>query len=323
MRAFLPKDTPIIAVSATLTPRVKEDIIGKLQLKCNYVYINTGNNRPNVAQVVRAMEHPMKSHRDLDFLIPTTINSPADIAKTFLYTDDVKEGVSITDYLNEHVPEALQTLGLVRPYNAAMSKKYRKGVMKLFRDGAIRILVCTDAAGMVSDDSIIRYILLLTVTLNILQGCNIADIDLVVQWKLPHNLSSWVQRSGRAARGSGRHGLAVMIVEKSAYEVSPIERISNTKVGPTLAPPITKVQTGRRHIRKAAHSKNGPEYGVLHGSKRGQHSGKHDIISAINEFSEVPRDAIKEGLYLYIQTTNCRRGLLATVFENVAWGEHS
>jgi len=32
-----------------------------------------------------------------------------------------------------------------------MSKKYRKRVMRLFREGKIRILVCTDAAGMVRD----------------------------------------------------------------------------------------------------------------------------------------------------------------------------
>ncbi len=47
------------------------------------------------------------------------------------------------------------------------------------------------------------------------------------------------------------------------------------------------------------------------------------LYQLINEFLEVPRDATKEGLYLYIQTTNCRRRLLATVFENIDWGEHS
>lgn len=150
VRAFLPKNTPIIAVSATLTPRVKEDIVAKLQLKSNYIYINIGNNRSNVAQIVRAMEHPMKTHRDLDFLIPTPVGSPAMILKAFLYTDDVKEGALITDYLNSRVPEDFREQGLVRPYNATMSKKYRKGVMEMFRKGDIRILVCTDAAGMVS-----------------------------------------------------------------------------------------------------------------------------------------------------------------------------
>ena len=32
------------------------------------------------------------------------------------------------------------------------------------------------------------------------QGCNIHDIDLVVQWKLPGSISAFIQRAGRAAR---------------------------------------------------------------------------------------------------------------------------
>ena len=36
---------------------------------------------------------------------------------------------------------------------------------------------------------------------------------------MPENLSSWVQRAGCAARGDGRQGLAVMIVEKSSFEI--------------------------------------------------------------------------------------------------------
>ncbi|KAJ7787387.1 hypothetical protein B0H13DRAFT_1676524, partial [Mycena leptocephala] len=47
---------------------------------------------------------------------------------------------------------------------------------------------------------------------------DIPDIELVVQWKIQKNLSSWVQRAGRAAR-AGATGMAVMLVEKSAFEV--------------------------------------------------------------------------------------------------------
>lgn len=50
-----------------------------------------------------------------------------------------------------------------------------------------------------------------------IQGCNVADIDVVVQWKLPKNLDSFVQRAGRSARGKERTGLAVLLVEPSAY----------------------------------------------------------------------------------------------------------
>jgi superfamily II DNA helicase RecQ len=150
VRAFLPKDTPIIAVSATLTPRVKDDLIIKLQLGNNYLYLNTGNDRPNVAQVVRAMEHPMNTFRDLDFLVTENMTARDDIKKGFIYIDDIKEGGVATDYLNTRVCRDLQLEGLVRPYNASMSKKYRRVVMDLFKRGIVRILVCTDAAGMVS-----------------------------------------------------------------------------------------------------------------------------------------------------------------------------
>ncbi|KAH7904037.1 hypothetical protein BJ138DRAFT_1019698, partial [Hygrophoropsis aurantiaca] len=51
------------------------------------------------------------------------------------------------------------------------------------------------------------------------QGCNVSDIDIVVQWKLPAKMSSFVQRAGRAARGPGRTGVAILLVEPSAYTV--------------------------------------------------------------------------------------------------------
>jgi superfamily II DNA helicase RecQ len=152
VRAFLPRNTPIVAVTATLTPLVQQDIISKLQFnRSDYLFVNIGNDRPNVSQVVRSMEHPANTFRDLDFLVPSVMSSVMDIKKGFLYSDDIKGGALITDYLNKRVDPTYRRQGLVRPYNASMSKKYRQQVMKQFREGRIRILVCTDAAGMVRE----------------------------------------------------------------------------------------------------------------------------------------------------------------------------
>lgn len=153
-RAFLPKGAPMVAASATLTARVRDDIIDKLHFRQDHLFVNIGNDRANVAQVVRSIEHPMSSYRDLDFLIPQNITLHEDIPKTFLYCDTIKDGAQIVDYLNSLVPEHYREYGLVRPYNAAMSQRYRKEVMELFNLGYIRVLVCTDAAGMVSLNSI-------------------------------------------------------------------------------------------------------------------------------------------------------------------------
>lgn len=146
IRAFLPRSTPIIAVTATLTPRVREDLITKLQFNPNdYIYCSIGNDRPNVAQIVRALEHPANSYRDLDFLV----QSGKVVKKGFVYTDDIKDGGKIIDHLNARVDPSHRDRGLIRPYNAGMSPKYRADVMALFKAGIVRILVCTDAAGMV------------------------------------------------------------------------------------------------------------------------------------------------------------------------------
>lgn len=108
-----------------------------------------GNDRPNVAQVIHAMEHPMNSFRDIDFVIPDSMNSPTDIPKTFVYADDITVGGQLTDHLNGRVDVKFRHLGLVRPYNAAMLKTYRRTALRLFKAGIVRVLVCTDAAGMV------------------------------------------------------------------------------------------------------------------------------------------------------------------------------
>lgn len=47
-------------------------LITKLQFAHdNYLFINIGNDHPNVSQVVQAMEHPMSTYCDLDFLVPS------------------------------------------------------------------------------------------------------------------------------------------------------------------------------------------------------------------------------------------------------------
>jgi superfamily II DNA helicase RecQ len=148
-RAFLPKSTPVIAVSASLTWRVSRDITQKLQFQTGYIYRNLGNDRPNVSIIVRAIHNPLHSYSDLNFLIPmeTDIRHGADIKKTWIYADNIEAGAEIIDYLRTLLPKHLQDI--VRPYNAVHSIDYRTVAMDQFRAGRIRILVCTDAAGMV------------------------------------------------------------------------------------------------------------------------------------------------------------------------------
>lgn len=107
-----------------------------------------------------------------------------------------------------------------------------------------------------------------------------------------------------------------MIVEKSAFETASTPQPTPSTRGQTQARTRGR---GRGRTQHAAASRNGAQYAVAHGQRRGMFSGAHDDIVQLDEThitSETLREAPGEGIYLYIQTTNCRRSLLQTVFCN-------
>ena len=151
LRALLPRGTPFVAMSATLSPRVRKDVLAKLQFPADgFCDLPLGNDRHNVSIVVRAMQHPMNTYRDLDFLIPEGTDDSKKIKKTFIYADNLTVAQDIEDRLYERCKEDIRYTGFIRPYSAGMPTSYREDVMTLFRRGDVRILICTDAAGMVS-----------------------------------------------------------------------------------------------------------------------------------------------------------------------------
>ncbi|KAL1707087.1 P-loop containing nucleoside triphosphate hydrolase protein [Schizophyllum commune] len=288
IRAFVPRRTPIVALSATLSARIRDDVLAKLQFhKTDFVSVDVGNDRPNVSLVVRAMQHPMNTYADLDFVIPPSVKEVSDIKKTFVYADNIQVGIEIEDHLEDLLPDNLQSIGVIRPYNAAFSKEYRAEVMRLFREGTVRVLVCTDAAGM---------------------GCNIPDIDLVVQWKLTTSLSSFVQRAGRAARGRDRVGLAVLLVEPSAFLVDLSQ----------AAPPddVEAGSKGKKHKKtRRNHGKRTKKAAIARGLFRGAADTKHDTVF-VHEQPPLDWSSDNENLLVFVQTGICRRAVLTEVYKN-------
>ncbi|KAJ7731866.1 P-loop containing nucleoside triphosphate hydrolase protein [Mycena metata] len=296
IRAFLPRGTPMVALSATLPARVRGDVLSKLQFSKDYVNIDVGNDRPNVSIIIRGIHYPLNTYADLDFLV-AGVKSRSDLKKIFIYADNIATGVEIIDHLTSLLPpelrDAIQGYDTpIRPYNAALSKEYRKRAMEKFREGTVRILVCTDAAGM---------------------GCNIPDIDIVVQWKLPASVSIFVQRAGRAARAHGRTGIAILLVEPSAYTVdlkAELEKEHAPRGKKKVAP---KGEESEAEKRKKAQDKK--LYAKSRGVDRGAAGGKHDAI-LVADTPPLDPEATNEGLYVLIQTGTCRRAILTTIYNN-------
>lgn len=161
IRPFLPRGAPFVAMSATLTRRVRRDIESKLHFR-DSSFINEGNEHSNISLIVRACEHPMDSYRDLDFVLPKHAKVATDIPKMWIYVDNIRTGGEIIDHLTNMLrdryplvqdssPTIISSLDsrIIRLYNAVISSEYRIAAMEAFRKGSIRIMVCTEAAGMV------------------------------------------------------------------------------------------------------------------------------------------------------------------------------
>ncbi|KIJ91905.1 hypothetical protein K443DRAFT_135401 [Laccaria amethystina LaAM-08-1] len=272
LRAILPKSTPFVAMSATLAPRVRDDILKKLQFnEKNYVDINIGNGRPNISIVVCGIQNPMNTFSDLDFVIPIGVKSVDNIPKTFIYTDQISAEVGIETRLTEHLPPALCDIGLICPFSATFSPDHRQQLLDLLKAGIIRILICTDAAGM---------------------GCNIPDVDVVVQWKLS------------AGRDPKRTSLAVLLVEKSVYEADLMkldEALSDNK---------------KKQVRQSSTYPKAPKgYAIRHGIQHGSFDGFCDE-NLLKEDVLLDRKSLDEGLYSLVQSGMCRQRVLTTIYRN-------
>ena len=109
-----------------------------------------------------------------------------------------------------------------------------------------------------------------------------------------------------------------MIVEKSAFKI--VEDRSDTALGPERG---GQGWGGFQGGWRGGGWKRGVTYGVLHGSKQGQHGGAYDIPQGKKVVPEPLGDlesTAKEGLYLYIQTSNCQQILLGRIFKNLPSG---
>jgi hypothetical protein len=150
-------------------------------------------------------------------------------------------------------------------------------------------------------------------TLKNRQGCNIPNIKIVVQWKMPSSLSAFVQRAGRAARSPNLQGLAVLIVEPGAYE--------DDLFTPKEAVVDMPKKKGRRRKRGAGMTKaQRRAYAISRGQKRGHRGSKSDAVPSRSQ-PQLDLDASDEGLAVFVQTGLCRRKVLALIYANAASGK--
>jgi ATP-dependent DNA helicase RecQ len=162
LRRLLP-DIPAMALTATATERVREDITRHLVLRDPRVFI-ASFNRPNLTYRVLPKEKPLQ--QILDFVK----KRPEDSG--IIYCASRKGAESLA--------ESLATRGLAaKPYHAGLDHKQRTAHQEAFLRDQTRIICATIAFGM---------------------GINKPNVRYVIHHDLPKNIEGYYQETGRAGR---------------------------------------------------------------------------------------------------------------------------
>ena len=161
-------DPTVLALTATATPAVREDILIQLGIP-NVKPIVKGFDRPNLRYEVRRAESESGKLRILREMFANGELEGTGI----IYTATIKNALEVQKHLQDemNLPVAV--------YHSKLQKHDRNAVHELFMEEAIRAVVATNAFGLGIDKPNIRF---------------------VVHYDLPGSVEAYTQEAGRAGR---------------------------------------------------------------------------------------------------------------------------
>ena len=165
-------DAPVIALTATATPLVADDIMERLQFQEKNL-LRSGFERPNLSYIVRKTQDKLGQVRSIcEGVAGSGIVYVRSRARTQELADSLKAAGISASY-----------------YHAGLGAQTRADRQKEWKEDRVRVMVCTNAFGM---------------------GIDKPDVRFVVHADVPDSPEAYFQEAGRAGR-DGKPSYAVLL----------------------------------------------------------------------------------------------------------------
>ena len=169
-------DAPFIALTATATPKVAEDIMERLRFKDGCL-IKSGFERPNLSYIVRRTEDKLGQLLNICNSVQGT---------GIVYVRSRKKTEELAAFLSSNGVSASF-------YHAGLGALSRSDRQAAWKEDRIRVMVCTNAFGM---------------------GIDKPDVRFVVHFDVPDSPEAYFQEAGRGGR-DGKRSFAAMLWNSS------------------------------------------------------------------------------------------------------------